>query len=81
LVEGSADFIGEFISGEHINPVPFQYGRKMLTDCLRICTYHEAGRAERLVVWSEQKDDRPNDLGYWIGYKITEAYFNKQTET
>ena len=26
------------------------------------------------------KDDRPNDLGYWIGYKIIEAYFNKQTD-
>ncbi|CAN5920354.1 hypothetical protein BH24BAC1_BH24BAC1_30690 [soil metagenome] len=23
------------------------------------------------------KDDRPNDLGYWIGYKIVEAYYRK----
>lgn len=22
-----------------------------------------------------KKDDRPNDLGYWMGYKITEQYF------
>ena len=26
------------------------------------------------------KDDRPTDLGYWMGYKITEAYFNKQED-
>ena len=29
---------------------------------------------------TSKKDDRPNDLGYWIGYKITEAYFNKQKD-
>jgi uncharacterized protein YjaZ len=23
------------------------------------------------------KDDRPNDLGYWMGYKIVEAYYNR----
>lgn len=26
------------------------------------------------------KDDRPNDLGYWIGYKISKAFFNQQEE-
>jgi hypothetical protein len=26
------------------------------------------------------KDDRPNDLGYWMGYKITEQYFKKSSD-
>lgn len=26
------------------------------------------------------KDDRPSDLGYWIGYKITEQYFKKSPD-
>lgn len=26
------------------------------------------------------KDDWPNDLGYWMGYKITEQYFKKAAD-
>ncbi len=26
------------------------------------------------------KDDRPGDLGYWMGYKIIEAYYKKATD-
>ncbi len=25
-------------------------------------------------------DDRPNDLGYWVGYKIVEQYFKKSSD-
>lgn len=79
IIEGSADFIGELISGEHINKNPFNYGNenenrlckefvsKMLKDDYTDWLYGTSG-----------KEDRPNDLGYWIGYKITEAYFTKQ---
>ncbi len=81
IIEGSADFIGELISGEHINRVPFNYGNenesslckefvsKMLKDDYTDWLYGTSG-----------KDKRPNDLGYWIGYKITEAYFNRQQD-
>jgi hypothetical protein len=81
IKEGSADFLGELISGEHINMTAFNYGEqhedvlckefvaKMLTKDETDWLYGTSG-----------KDDRPNDLGYWIGYKITEAYFNKQKD-
>jgi hypothetical protein len=26
------------------------------------------------------EDDRPNDIGYWIGYKITKEYFKKSED-
>ena len=26
------------------------------------------------------KYDRPSDLGYWIGYRITESYFKKAAD-
>ena len=26
------------------------------------------------------KDERPNDLGYWIGYEIVKAYFDKKED-
>ncbi|MHA7821458.1 DUF2268 domain-containing putative Zn-dependent protease [Chryseobacterium arthrosphaerae] len=81
LVEGGADFIGEFISGEHINPVPFQYGEahsdRLFKEFVSILKQEEQ---KDWLYGVSKKDDRPNDLGYWIGYKITEAYFNKQTD-
>ena len=81
LVEGGADFIGEFISGEHINPVPFQYGEthsdRLFKEFVSILKQEEQ---KDWLYGVSKKDDRPNDLGYWIGYRITEAYFNKQAD-
>jgi len=81
ILEGSADFLGELISGDFINPVPFDYGE-----------LHKDSLSKEFVLRISQedisdwlygttgKDDRPNDLGYWMGYKITSAYFNKQKD-
>lgn len=81
LVEGSADFIGELISGDHINMTAVNYGNNneealcqefvslMLKDDYQDWLYGTSG-----------KDDRAKDLGYWMGYKICEAYFNKQED-
>ena len=79
LIEGSADFIGELISGEHINLPAFNYGSKHEDE---LCEeFVSVMLNDDYVDWlygTSGKDDRPNDLGYWIGYKITEAYFYKQ---
>ncbi|PXW17733.1 MULTISPECIES: DUF2268 domain-containing putative Zn-dependent protease [Chryseobacterium] len=81
LVEGGADFIGEFISGEHINPVPFQYGEthsdQLFKEFVSILKQEEQ---KDWLYGVSKKDDRPNDLGYWIGYRITESYFNKRAD-
>lgn len=78
LTEGSADFIGELISGQHINPTPFAYGeaheKELYKEFVSIMMEDEL---EDWLYGTTGKDDRPNDLGYWIGYKITEAYFIK----
>tara|TARA_R110002074_G_scaffold14788_2_gene51244 strand:- start:6624 stop:7514 length:891 start_codon:yes stop_codon:yes gene_type:complete len=79
IIEGSADFIGELISGEQINTTAFQYG-ELHKDalCKEFVSRMEQKKYEDWLYGTSGKDDRPNDLGYWIGYKITEAYFNKQ---
>ena len=81
VVEGSADFIGELISGEHINIVQFEYGNK---NEKQLCKeFVNVMLKEDYTDWlygTSGKDDRPNDLGYWIGYKISEAYFNKHMD-
>lgn len=76
LKEGSADFIAELISGRHINQ-----------------HVHDFANPIEKELWLEFKDrmnekdysgwlysaanGRPNDLGYWMGYKISKAYYDQ----
>jgi uncharacterized protein YjaZ len=81
IMEGSADFLGELISGEYINPRAFEYGEKHLEQLTEEFVLRMI--QEDIFDWlygTTGKDDRPNDLGYWMGYKITEAYFYKQED-
>jgi len=79
--EGSADFLGELISGEHINSISFNYGNKHEKRlCKEFVSLMLKNEYTDWLYGTSGKDDRPKDLGYWIGYKITEAYFNKQTD-
>jgi len=81
LVEGGADFIGELISGENIYSDKYRYGDAHAEQLYR--EFVSRLKDEKLEDWlygTSKKDDRPNDLGYWIGYKITEAYFNRQND-
>ena len=79
ILEGSADFIGELISGEHINAQSFQYGEKHQDRlCREFVLMMNDDNYTDWVYSTSGKDDRPNDLGYWIGYRIVESYFNKQ---
>ena len=81
LLEGGADFIGELISGESINKFEYKYGQQNLDKlCQEFVTRLKNPDYQDWLYGTSKKDDRPNDLGYWIGYKITEAYFNKQKD-
>lgn len=81
LNEGGADFIGEFISGESINGLAYKYGEQHLDNlCSEFVTRLKEKDYQDWLYGTSKKDDRPNDLGYWIGYKIIEAYYNKQED-
>lgn len=81
LLEGGADFIGELISGESINKFEYKYGEQNLDKlCQEFVMRLKNPDYQDWLYGTSKKDDRPNDLGYWIGYKITEAYFNKQKD-
>ncbi|WP_168208929.1 DUF2268 domain-containing putative Zn-dependent protease [Chitinophaga sp. XS-30] len=76
IIEGSADFLGELISGGPPNRKVTAYGDKHED---RLCReFVERMDSTNYIDWLygvSGKDDRPNDLGYWIGYKITREYF------
>jgi hypothetical protein len=78
--EGSADFVGELISGATINPGPQQYGRahehELWVDFERVMTSRE------YLPWMYVApiDGRPRDLGYFFGYRIAQAYYDRATD-
>jgi len=81
IIEGSADFLGELISGEHVNLVPFEYGNTHEDQlCKEFVALMLKNDYTDWLYGTSGKDERPNDLGYWMGYKIVEAYFNKQAD-
>ena len=79
IKEGSADFLGELISGKHGDDEAFEYGEKHTEELCR--EFVEIMDSYEYQGWlygnSGLKEGRVRDLGYWMGYKITEAYFNK----
>lgn len=81
IMEGSADFIGELISGEHINTTAFEYGyANEETLCQEFVEIMDGKDYQDWMYGTSGKDDRPNDLGYWIGYQITKAYYDKSDD-
>ena len=76
LSEGAADFIGELISGrKNGNRAQHAYGdahERALWDEFRDEMH---GRdSSRWISQGDRSVDRPPDLGYYVGYKICEAF-------
>jgi uncharacterized protein YjaZ len=78
IMEGSADFIGEMISGVNTNKATNDYGNlHKYALCQEFVKIMNGGKYEDWLYGVTKKDDRPNDLGYWMGYHIVKQYFDK----
>lgn len=79
--EGAADFLGELICGYGTNKTAVEYGNAYKDRlCREFVSKMDNFDFTDWLYGVSGKDDRPNDLGYWIGYEITKAYFNKQKD-
>jgi hypothetical protein len=79
--EGSADFVGELISGGQINAHLQEYGNAHEAELWR--EFSQAMDKNDTSQWLYQGDkakDRPADLGYYIGYRIAEAYYQRAAD-
>ncbi|MEJ2882306.1 gliding motility protein GldB-related protein [Pedobacter sp. GR22-6] len=80
--EGSADFIAELISGGGPNRETHDYGNaneSKLWNEFKLIMDDKEDSHDWMYNY-KPKNGYPPDLGYWIGYKITEAYYNKATD-
>ena len=82
IMEGAADFLGELASGGLLNQLQHEYGRvhemalwedfssEMLKDNMKNWLYN----------YYEDLGDRPPDMGYYMGYRICESYYEKMDD-
>jgi Predicted Zn-dependent protease (DUF2268) len=82
LTEGVADFIAERISGQHINPHLHEFARNRHRELW--LAFEKEMRGSKLSNWLYQGEnataERPADLGYYMGYRIAAAYYDKQAD-
>lgn len=82
LLEGSADFIGELVSGTQINQHIHTWALP------REAAIWQAFKADMnstdLTRWLYNQQastpDWPGDLGYFVGYRIAKAYYNRTAD-
>ena len=76
--EGAADFLGEMIAGKMINAHLHEYGNPREKELWE--KFKQDMPVQHFANWlynAGQTKDRPADLGYYIGYKIVECYYNR----
>ncbi|MCH8290967.1 hypothetical protein IH992_07705 [Candidatus Poribacteria bacterium] len=78
IIEGSADFIGEIISEQNFDSHLKVYGDAREPELWEAFKreMHDKNVSNWLYNAASAKD-RPADLGYYIGYKICESYYNR----
>lgn len=76
--EGSADFLGEKISGKQPNDVQHVYGAAHEKDLWN--EFQKEMNGTDISNWmynGDKSKTRPADLGYYIGYKICESFYER----
>lgn len=79
--EGAADFIATLIAGGHSNRHLHEYG-----DPKEAALWNEfktemlGNDVSNWLYQGDEAKDRPADLGYYIGFKIAESFFDKSSD-
>ena len=82
ILEGAADFLGELATGKHINPHLHVYGEAHEADLWESFSNEmlQTDISNWLYNGGSATGARPADLGYYVGYKICEAYYEKKAD-
>lgn len=81
LHEGAADFVGELISGARVRelngPDVYPYGEAHEQELWREFSERRSQPDTSGWLYSATEDGRPQNLGYWMGYRIVQAFFER----
>jgi Predicted Zn-dependent protease (DUF2268) len=80
FMEGTADFVGELISGRRMNIAAQEYGMAHEAELWKEFSAHFDDTNYFPWMYGRPTDGKPNDLGYFIGYRIAQAYYNKASD-
>jgi hypothetical protein len=87
VAEGGADFVSEMIAGGQINELQREYGEQH--ERIVWNEFREAMHKKDLSQWlyngnavaaKGEPIERPADLGYFVGYKICQAYYERAAD-
>ena len=80
-MEGSADFIGQLISGDSLNKEVRACGLQHEKDLwAQLTTEMHGTDTSHWMYEGRVTNCRSADLGYFIGYRITEAYYKQASD-
>lgn len=78
ILEGMADFIAELVTGIKGNQKANEYGNEHKEElCKEFVEKMNGNDMQDWLYGTSGNDNRPNDLGYWIGYEIVKSFFDK----
>jgi hypothetical protein len=80
IMEGSADFVAELISGRHINESMHEYALPREGELWAEFADAMHGRDLGGWLYGNPPEGRPSDLGYFFGYRIAQAYYERAME-
>ena len=79
--EGSADFVGELISGVQINETARSYGLQHESELWTQFSQEMHGTdISHWMYEGKVVNGRPADLAYFVGYRVAQAYYDKVSD-
>lgn len=81
IYEGAADFVSELLCGSHINKHVHDWANEreeQVWKDFKAEMYQP--NSSNWIGNADRAKDKPADLGYYVGYKICESYYNKQPD-
>ena len=81
LIEGNADFVAELISDAPLAQYAHDFANAREEELW--LEFQQVMNGTDYSGWLyglDNDSNRPSDLGYWMGYKIAEAYYDKATD-
>lgn len=78
--EGAADFICELVTGSHSNQAIYTFGDQHQKELWAEFAKNLDSQNWSPWLYSSKDKNRPQDLGYWMGYQIVKAFYARMED-